>query len=63
VESVQTWEIILLGAIALLVILWFRPGIKAAFERSRHAEKKDWQGALIPLVVVMLFVIFLLWVI
>ena len=62
-ESVQTWEIILLGGIALLVVLWFRPGIKAAFERSRQAETKDWQGALIPLAVVVLFVIFLLWVV
>lgn len=60
-EPVQTWEIILLGAITLLVVLWFRPGIKAAFERSQQAEKKDWQGALIPLVVVVLFVVFLLW--
>jgi hypothetical protein len=59
-ETVQAWEMLLLGAVAVLVILWFRPGIQAAFERSRQAEKNDWQGAIIPLAVVVLFVILLL---
>ena len=52
------WEILLGGGMALLVILWFRPGIKAAIERSRTA-KKDWPSALIPLALVVLFVILL----
>jgi hypothetical protein len=61
-ENPSTWEILLLGAVALLVIFLFRPGIKAVMERSRQAEKKDWQGALIPLGLVVLFVLFLLFV-
>ncbi|MDG4555579.1 MAG: hypothetical protein P9E24_15225 [Candidatus Competibacter sp.] len=52
------WEILLGGVAALLVILWFRPGIKAAIERSRTA-KKDWPAALIPLALVVLFTILL----
>ncbi|MCB1825172.1 MAG: hypothetical protein KDJ54_11580 [Candidatus Competibacteraceae bacterium] len=52
------WEILLGGGMALLVILWFRPGIKVAIERSRTA-KKDWPAVLIPLALVVLFVILL----
>ncbi len=55
----ELWEKLLLGVMAVLLVLWFRPGIKAALERSREAEK-DWKGALIPLAVVVLFVIFLM---
>ena len=56
----ELWEQILVGAIGLLVIFMFRPGIKAAFERSREAEDKDWKGLLIPIGLVVLFVVFLL---
>lgn len=52
-------EAILAGIIALLVIFMFRGGIKHTLEQSRNAPK-DWQGALIPLALVVLFVIFLI---
>ncbi len=55
----ETWEQILLGAFAILLIFWFRPGIKAALEQSRQAEK-DWKGALIPIGAVVLFVVILI---
>ncbi|MEZ5581946.1 MAG: hypothetical protein R3F37_03440 [Candidatus Competibacteraceae bacterium] len=58
-ETAPTWEILLAGVVAVLLILWFRPGIKAAFERSRKAEK-DWPSVLIPLGLVVLFVILLM---
>ena len=58
-ESAAWWEILLGGVVALLLILWFRPGIKAAIERSRTA-KKDWPAALIPLALVALFVLLLI---
>lgn len=58
-EPMGIWQGLLLGVIAILVILWFRPGIKAAIERSRTA-KKDWPAVLIPLAIVVLFVIFLI---
>jgi len=58
-ETAAWWEILLGGVAALLVILWFRPGIKAAMERSKTA-KKDWPAALIPLGLVVLFVLFLI---
>ena len=58
-EPATWWEILLGGLAALLVVLWFRPGIKAALERSRTA-KKDWPAALIPLALVVLFVLLLI---
>ncbi|MBK8183402.1 MAG: hypothetical protein IPK63_11140 [Candidatus Competibacteraceae bacterium] len=58
-ESAPWWEILLGGVVALLLILWFRPGLKAAMARSRTA-KKDWPAALIPLALVVLFVLLLI---
>ena len=55
----ETWEQLLLGAFAILLIFLFRPGIKAALEKSREAEK-DWKGALIPIGAVVLFVVLLI---
>lgn len=58
-ETAAWWEILLGGAVALLVILWFRPGIKASIERSKTAEK-DWPAALIPVGLVVLFILLLI---
>lgn len=54
-----TWEKVLLGVGALLLILWFRPGIKQALKQSREAQNKDWKAFVLPLVLVALFVILL----
>lgn len=54
------WEMILAGVLALLMILWFTPGIKRMLEDSRNAQEKDWRGFLIPIALVALFVILLL---
>ena len=58
-ETAAWWEILLGGLAAVLVVLWFRPGIRAAIERGRTA-KKDWPAALIPLALVVLFVLLLI---
>ena len=57
-ETMATWENLLLGVMAVLVIFWFRPGIKATLEQSRRAEK-DWMGLLVPIGFVIMFVVFL----
>ena len=54
----ETWEQILLGVFALIVLLWFFPGIKPMLEKSKAAPK-DWPGLLIPVGLVVLLVIFL----
>ncbi|HEB93572.1 MAG TPA: hypothetical protein ENI94_08905 [Gammaproteobacteria bacterium] len=59
-DPLATWEKLLLGAFALLLIFWFRPGLKAAFQRSAEAENKDWMGLLIPLALVIGFVLLLI---
>ncbi len=58
-ESLELWEQLALGAIAIGVIFLFRPGIKAALQQSREAEK-DWKGVLIPIALVVLFVMLLI---
>ncbi len=54
----ETWEQILIGALALLMVLWFFPGVKSMLEESKKAPK-DWAGLLIPISLVVAFVIFL----
>ena len=54
----ETWEQILIGALALLMVLWFFPGIKPMLEESKNAPQ-DWAGLLLPIAAVVAFVIFL----
>ncbi len=58
-ENYSIWEMIAIGALALLAIFWFSPGIKAALERGKQV-KSDWPAVLIPLGLVALFVFFLI---
>jgi len=57
----ELWEQIALGALALLVLFLFRPGIKATIERSRNAEEKHWGTLALLAVVLIAFVVFLIW--
>ncbi|MGB5307165.1 MAG: hypothetical protein WBO57_13070 [Gammaproteobacteria bacterium] len=59
-EQMSAWEMVLLGAIALGVLIWAGPGVKTMLEQSRNAEHRDWSGFLIPIVIVILFVFFLI---
>jgi len=56
----DTWELIAIGAVVLLVLFWFRPGLKQAFKQSKEATNKDWSGVLLPIGLVVLFVIVLI---
>lgn len=53
------WENLFLGVLAVLLIFWFRPGIKALFEQSKTKET-DWKGVLIPLGLVVVFCLLLI---
>ena len=59
-NSLETWELVVIGALVLLVLLWVRPGLKRAFEQSRQATSKDWAGVLVPIGLVVLFIILLI---
>ena len=58
-EPIATWEKLLLGVLALLVMLWFSPSINKMIEVSRGA-KSDWIGLAIPIAMVSLFVVVLI---
>ena len=55
----QMWEQILVGLVAILVLVFFLPGVKATLERSKQAEK-DWPGLLIPMALVVGLIIFVI---
>lgn len=55
-----TWEMLLIGALVVLLLFWFRPGLKASLEESRKATRQDWMSLLFPIGLVVLFVLLLL---
>jgi len=57
--ELSVWENVFLGAMALGLIFWMRPSIKASVQQNKEAPS-DWLGALIPIAGVVLFVIFLI---
>ncbi len=52
-------ENIILGALAILLLFWMQPGIKAALARSKHPPS-NWPSVILPLGLVALFVLFLI---
>lgn len=59
-QAMAWWQQALLGLLVLLVLWWTLPGVKAALERSRQAERKDWRGVLLPVGLVVVFVLVLI---
>ena len=59
--DMELWEQLALGALAILVLFLFRPGIKATIERSKNAEEKHWGTVALLAVVLVAFVILLIW--
>lgn len=58
-DPLTMWENVLLGAMAIAVVFWMKPGITAALERSKTAQT-DWPAVLIPLAAIVIFIIFLI---
>lgn len=54
------WEQVILAMVILAILFFWGPGAKKAMEDSQKAENPDWQGALVPIGFVVLFVIFLI---
>jgi len=52
-------ENLVLGAFVILLLLWMKPGIKAAMARSRDAPS-DWKSVIVPIGLVVMFVLFLI---
>ena len=54
------WEQLLAGALGLLILFMFFPGIKATMEKSKNAEEKHWGTLLLLTAVLVGFVILLI---
>jgi hypothetical protein len=57
----ELWEQLLAGAIALLVMFMFFPGIKATMEKSRNAEEKHWGTLVLLMFVLIAFVLLMIY--
>jgi hypothetical protein len=55
----STWEMLILAALTIVILIWWGQGMGGVSERSRNAPR-DWPAALIPLALVAIFVIFLI---
>nr|VFK17108.1 MAG: hypothetical protein BECKLPF1236B_GA0070989_11106 [Candidatus Kentron sp. LPFa] len=56
----EIWEQVLLGAVAILILLWFLPGTRKVVKESPKGTREDWLGAIKPVLLVIAFVIFLI---
>ena len=54
------WMKLLYAAALVLMLVYLIPRAKQMMEISAQAENKDWKGAIIPLIAVVIFVIFLI---
>ena len=57
----ELWEQLVLGALAILVLFLFGPGVKATIERSKNAEEKHWSTIALLAAVLVAFVVLLIW--
>ncbi len=58
-EELATWEMIVVGVLAVGLLFFVLPGLKRLNEEARKAEK-DWPGFLLPIGAVILLVIVLI---
>lgn len=58
-EELATWEMIVVGVLAVGLLFFVLPGLKRLNEESRKAEK-DWPGFLLPIGAVILLIIVLI---
>ena len=56
----EGWEQILTGVAALLLLLFFWPGVKKMVKESPKGSTSDWMSVIIPLAVVVGFVMLLI---
>ena len=58
-EELATWEMIVVGVLAVGLLFFVLPGLKRLNEEARKAEK-DWPGFLLPIGAVILLIIVLI---
>ncbi|MBT8419640.1 MAG: hypothetical protein KJO08_02130 [Gammaproteobacteria bacterium] len=56
----ETWEQLLVGAAAILILLWFWPSARKSVKESPKGTREDWLGVIKPIGLVIAFVVFLI---
>ena len=56
----ELWQQLLAGALGILVLFMFFPGIKATMEKSKNAEEKHWGTLLLITIVLIAFVLLMI---
>lgn len=56
----ETWEAVLLGIVAIVFLIWMFPGVRYRMLNSPKGSADDWKAVIIPLLLVVLFVMFLI---
>jgi len=55
-----SWESVILGIVAVIFVIWMFPGVKKRMLNSPKGTSEDWKGLILPLLLVVLFVLFLI---
>lgn len=58
--NMPLWQMLLIGVVVVLVLLWMTPGIKASLHSGRKGSAQDWKALLLPLGLVIGFVVLLI---
>lgn len=58
--QMETWEMILVGVLVALLLVWMGPGVKRSMENSPKGTSKQWMGVVAILGAVGLFVLLLI---
>ena len=56
----ELWEKILVGALGVLILFMFSPGIKVALQKSKDAQEKHWGTLALLAAILVVFVILLI---
>lgn len=57
----ELWQQLLAGALGLLIVFMFFPGIKATMEKSKNAQEKHWGTLALLAIVLIAFVLLMIY--
>ena len=58
--QMETWELILVGILVAIVVLWMGPGVKRTLQSSSKGSTGDWLGLAGVLGIVVVFIFLLI---
>lgn len=57
----ELWQQLLAGALGLLIVFMFFPGIKATMEKSKNAKEKHWGTLALLALILVAFVLLMIY--